>query len=253
MQGCDTTRTVESHKPGDDSTFVNSIGVRFQKVPAGAFQMGSTDGQADERPRHRVEITEPFYMSVHEVTQLQWDILMEDNPSHFRGSHRPVDSVSWYGARRFVTRLNEKENTDVYRLPTEAEWEYAVRGGSSTRFYFGESRDSLEAHAWYSFNSDRRTHRVGRKRSNPFGLYDMYGNVWEWARDAYTTDFYQHSDRRDPVNLSGGRRAPRVIRGGGWFGVVSDFRSANRAWARPDVRNSQLGFRIVREIPDGDK
>lgn len=249
VQGCDLRDDSPPRLESQDSTYVNSIGIRFRRIPGGAFQMGSATGQKDERPAHEVEITEPFYIGIHEVTQLQWEILMNRNPSRFRGAHRPVDSVSWRRARVFIERLNQREETDLYRLPTEAEWEYAVRGGSETRFHFGEARDSLGVHAWYGFNSDRRTHQVGRKRRNPFGLYDVYGNVWEWIRDSYDPQFYERSGRVNPVNSGGGLLAPRVIRGGGWFAVVSDLRSANRGWARPGARDPQLGFRIVREIP----
>lgn len=247
VHGCDFNTDSIRQLEGGDSTYVNSLGMRFQRLPAGTFKMGSTNGQDDEEPVHEVQITKPFYMGVHEVTQAQWDILMEHNPSHFQGPYRPVDSVSWHSAQLFIRRLNEKEDTEVYRLPTEAEWEYAVRAGSKTRFHFGDARDSLAAHAWYSFNSDRRTHDVGRKRRNPFGLYDVYGNVWEWVRDVYDTQFYERSPRTDPLNR-GSQLVPRVIRGGGWFAVVSDLRSANRGWARPGARDPQLGFRIVREI-----
>lgn len=191
-------------------------------------------------------------MSVYEVTQVQWEALMDRNPSAFQGPYRPVDSVSWYRVRTFVERLNSKEDTDLYRLPTEAEWEYAVRGGSNTRFHFGRAKDSLVKYAWYSYNSERRTHRGCRKRGNPFGLCDMYGNVWEWVRDGYDPTFYKRSDRVDPVNR-GRPSGPRVIRGGGWFSAGSDMRSANRSWARPGGQNSQLGFRIVREIPEEEQ
>ncbi|MFB6099133.1 MAG: formylglycine-generating enzyme family protein, partial [Salinibacter sp.] len=252
LGGCDARGPVPPQPEGSDSTFVNSIGIRFRRLPAGTFRMGSATGQADEQPVHTVTITEPFYMALYEVTQVQWGILMEQDPSHFRGPHRPVDSVSWRQARTFIDRLNEKEETDLYRLPTEAEWEYAVRGRTETRYHFGKTRDSLRNYAWYSFNSERRTHRVGRKLRNPFGLYDMYGNVWEWVRDAYSPNFYERSARVDPLN-TGKPLSPRVIRGGGWYSVVSDMRSANRSWARPKAQNVQLGFRIVREIPEDEQ
>ncbi len=250
VSGCDLQGESEPQPREPDSSYVNSIGIRFQRVPAGTFQMGSARGQDDERPVHEVKISEPFYVSAHEVTQLQWDILMDENPSYFEGPHRPVDSVSWHRVQDFIERLNQKEDTDLYRLPTEAEWEYAARGGSDARFHFGDGRDSLSSHAWYSLNSDRRSHRVGQKGNNRFGLYDMHGNVWEWTRDRYSPQFYERSRRVDPVNEAEGVRVPYVIRGGGWYSVVADLRSANRAWARSDSRDPQLGFRLVREIPD---
>lgn len=252
VEGCDLQDESVPQLEGEDSTYVSSAGIRFRRIPAGSFQMGSADGQEDERPVHDVEITEPFYISVSEVTQVQWRSLMDRNPSHFRRAYRPVDSVSWHRARVFIQRLNEKEETDLYRLPTEAEWEYAVRGRSSTRFHFGEARDSLAEHAWYSYNSEQRTHRPCRKQRNPFDLCDMHGNVWEWVHDGYDPTFYEHSDREDPVN-TGALSDPRVIRGGGWYSVAPDMRSANRAWARPGAQDSQLGFRVVREIPDEEQ
>jgi formylglycine-generating enzyme required for sulfatase activity len=141
------------------------------------------------------------------------------------------------------------EDTDLYRLPTEAEWEYAARGGTRTRYYFGNAEDSLQYHAWYSFNSERRSHRVGQRLANPFGLHDVYGNVWEWVGDAYDPGFYARGSNTNPMNR-GSAQAGRVIRGGGWFGVGSDLRSANRAWAQPGVAHEQLGFRVLREIPE---
>lgn len=246
--GCDQQGPPEADDATSSERFVNSIGMEFRRVPAGTFQMGAVDGEEDERPVHEVEIETAFFMGAGEVTQAQWEVLMDHNPSYFRGRFRPVDSVSWNRAQEFIRRLNEKEDTDLYRLPTEAEWEYAARGGSETRFYFGDERDSLSNHAWYSVNSDERTHRTEQKNPNSFGLHDVHGNVWEWTRDAYDPTFYRRSARVNPVN-PGEQDAPRVIRGGGWFAVGSMMRSANRGWARPGVQDSKLGFRLVREIP----
>jgi formylglycine-generating enzyme required for sulfatase activity len=250
--GCDVQNAPPQVGDADSTIFVNSIGMEFRRIPAGTFEMGSGQGEDDEAPPHEVSLTRPFYIGAHEVTQLEWRALMDDTLSQFRGIHRPVENVTWYQARAFIDSLNAREETGRYRLPTEAEWEYAARGGTSTRFYFGTARDSLPNHAWYSRNSEERTHRVAEKHSNPFGLHDVYGNVWEWVRDAYSPRYYAQSERRDPLN-TGRRRAPRVIRGGGWFGVESSLRSANRGWARPGANSSQLGFRVVREIPDDER
>lgn len=249
--GCDWGQETAPRIEGDDSITVNSIGMRFRRIPAGTFQMGSPNGPPDEQPVHEVQISEPLDVGIHEVTQLQWNRLMDQNPSHFEGRHRPVENVSWREVRVFIRRLNEKEDTDVYRLPTEAEWEYAVRGGSNMEYHFGEEADALTEYAWYSMNSERRTHRGGRKKGNPFGLHDMYGNVWEWVHDRYGSTFYEESGRVDPVN-EGGLRARRVIRGGGWFAVDSDLRSGSRGWAQPGSKDPKLGFRIVRE-PSSDE
>jgi len=256
--GCDqqgpSPARDEARTSDRDSTaiFVNSIGVEFRRIPAGTFEMGSSAGEEDEQPVHEVEITEPFYLGSGEVTQAQWETLMDENPSRFQGPFRPVEGVSWNRVQEFIRRLNDKEDTDLYRLPTEAEWEYAARGGNQTRFYFGETRDSLGIHAWFSANSESRTHRTEQKKTNPFGLHDVYGNVWEWTRDAYDPLFYRRSARENPANPVDGQ-APRVIRGGGWFSVSSTLRSANRGWARPGSGSPQLGFRLVREIPAGEQ
>lgn len=250
---CDLQHSPPPQLSGTDSTvYVNSIGIEFRRIPAGTFQMGSSRGEDDEAPVHEVTITEPFYIGATEVTQYQWARLMDENPSHFRGLYRPVDSVSWYQAQAFVDSLNQKEDTDLYRLPTEAEWEYAARAGSTSPYYFGTAQDSLPNHAWYSLNSEARSHRVAEKHSNPYGLHDVYGNVWEWVRDAYSPTYYERSARTNPVNTAN-RSRRRVIRGGGWYAVISSLRSANRGWARPFARDPQLGFRVVREIPENEQ
>lgn len=253
LHGCDFEGNSVPQIDGGDSTFVNSIGMKFRHIPAGTFRMGSSDGDEDERPIHPVEITEAFSIGVHEVRQREWIALMDENPSYFEGPQRPVERVTWHQAQAFIDSLNQKEETDRYRLPTEAEWEYAVRAGSDTRFHFGEEREDLASYAWYSTNSEERTHRSGGKRGNPFGLYDVYGNVWEWTQDTYDEGIYEANRRVDPVNISGGRYSPRVIRGGGWYSVASNMRSANRGWARPRGQSAQLGFRLVRERPDDEE
>ena len=249
--GCSLGENRPKQVAGGDSIHVNSLGMTFEYVPAGTFEMGSTEGDEDERPVHDVEITEPFYLARTEVTQRRWEQVMSENPSVFRAPYRPVDSVSWHQANAFVDSLNRREDTDRYRLPTEAEWEYAARGGSGTRYYFGTARDSLSEHAWYGINAEERTHDVGRLRGNPFGLQDMYGNVWEWVEDAYDASYYERARPTDPLNR-GTRSEPRVIRGGGWYGSYLDLRSANRAWARPGAADAQLGFRVVYETADDE-
>lgn len=250
--GCDQGSNSPPRVESDDSLYVNSIGMTFEYVPPGRFQMGSEHGEIDEQPVHGVHITEGFYIGTYEVTQAQWNQLMADNPSYFEGVNLPVENVNWYQVQAFIDSLNEREETTLYRLPTEAEWEYATRGETDTRFYFGSTSDSLRHHAWYGFNSDRRAHAIGTKRSNPYGLHDVYGNVWEWIADAYDPSFYESSAVRNPLN-TGSARSRRVIRGGGWYGVVSDLRSANRGWARPGAADPQLGFRLVRELPQSEQ
>jgi len=223
------------------ASFTNSIGVKFVLIPSGEFMMGSKDtgGDSDEQPVHRVRISRPFYMGIHEVTQRQWEAVMGSNPSHFKGADRPVEQVSWVDVQTFIGKLNDREGRNVYRLPTEAEWEYACRAGT-TGAYAGD----LASMGWYADNSDNRTHPVGRKRANAWGLYDMHGNVWEWVGDWYAGNYYKNSPRADPIGPSSG--SYRVLRGGGWNLNAALCRSADRNLNAPVVRYGSLGFRLVR-------
>lgn len=235
--------------PSNPDVFVNSIGMRFQRIPAGTYMMGSHEGQEDERPVHEVTISEDFYLGVFEVTQAQWEQVMDTNPSRFRDPFRPVETISWEDAQTFIDRLNMREATERYRLPTEAEWEHAARGGTQTPYSFGDSTADAEGHAWYLVNANRQTLPVGRKKSNPFGLHDVHGNVWEWVADAYDPLYYQRSPTLDPANAVSS--PARSMRGGGWLTLIEDLRTANRGWARGDVGSRMVGFRVLREIPEG--
>jgi formylglycine-generating enzyme required for sulfatase activity len=160
----------------------NSIGMEFMPIPAGTFMMGSNDGRDDEKPVHQVIISRQFYLGKHEVTQAQWEAVMGSNPSHFTGDpNRPVENVSWNDVQEFIGKLNEREGNSKHRFPTEAEWEYAARAGSTTAFSFGESAILFHKYGWFNENSGGTTHAVGQLRTNPWGLYDMHGNVWEWV------------------------------------------------------------------------
>jgi formylglycine-generating enzyme required for sulfatase activity len=234
--------------PSNEAMVVNSIGMRFQRVPAGSFQMGSTRGQDDEQPVHAVTISQDFYLGVFEVTQAQWTQVMDRNPSTFVGPFRPVETVSWNDVQVFLERLNARENTTRYRLPSEAEWEYAARGGTQTLYSFGDSTADASAYAWYLANSNRQTITIGQRRSNPFGLHDVHGNVWEWVQDAYDPTYYRRSPGVNPANSA--RSSARSLRGGGWFTILEDLRTANRGWARADLGSQMIGFRVLREIPD---
>ena len=220
----------------------NSIGMEFVLVPAGEFQMGSTSPEAgsDERPVTRVRLSEDFWIGKHEVTQGQWEAVMGDNPSSFStcGSDCPVESVSWNDVQEFVQKLNEKEGGERYRLPTEAEWEYAARAGTSGDRY----SDNLDGIAWYTDNSDRRTHPVGQKAANAWGLHDMLGNVWEWVQDWYGG--YPGGAVTDPAGPATG--SARVSRGGGWGCYAGDCRAPDRLNRSPGSRGSGLGFRLLR-------
>jgi len=235
--------------------------MKFVLVPAGSFMMGSPEGQgaSDEHPRHQVEISRPYYLGVTEVTQAQWKAVMGSNPSGFKGDNRPVENVSWIDAQEFIRRLNQKEGTNKYRLPTEAEWEYACRAGSETAYCFGDDESRLGDYAWYwhGVNSSERIQPVGQRKPNAWGLYDMHGNVFEWCADWYGWDYYAASPSRDPRGPGspvyddslGGEF--RVVRGGGvgWGGDAGTCRSACRGWGLPGWRMTDCGFRLARTTP----
>jgi formylglycine-generating enzyme required for sulfatase activity len=229
--------------------YTNSIGVDFVKVKAGCFLMGRDanfeDGNNDELPRHKVCITKSFYLGKHEITQGQWVAVMGNNPSHFKGRSKPVEQVSWHDAKTFIKRLNQSEGGNHYRLPTEAEWEYAARAGTSSAWHFGDDEGSAGQYAWYDGNSGERTHPVGQKKPNPWGLYDMYGNVWEWVQDWYGENSYRNHATNDPEGAGSGRY--RVRRGGAWSAGAGGLRSAYRSYSSPGNRYSNLGFRLVRQ------
>ncbi|UCD56613.1 MAG: formylglycine-generating enzyme family protein [Candidatus Hydrogenedentota bacterium] len=218
-------------------------------IPAGKFIMGSPDdeGYGGERPQHEVSI-DSFYMSKHEVTFEQYDLFCEktgrSKPSD-RGwgrGKRPVINVTWYDAVAFCDWLSELSG-DRYRLPTEAEWEYACRAGTTTQYGLGDGAHDLGLYAWYSGNAGKRTHPVGNLKANAWGLHDMHGNVWEWCSDWYDESYYGRSPSSNPTGPTNGQN--RVRRGGSWGGDARDLRSANRNYASPDVAGSFFGFRCA--------
>jgi formylglycine-generating enzyme required for sulfatase activity len=222
-------------------------------IPAGEFLMGSpdpdTDASSDEKPQHRVRITRSFYLGMYEVTQSQYFAVTGENPSWLRGSgDLPVERVSWEDAQAFCAKLNEREMEQlrggIYRLPTEAEWEYACRAGATTRFSFGDADTSVGAYGWFYGNSASKTHPVGQKRPNAWGLFDMHGNVWEWCWDGYDGKYYATSPGIDPLGPSGA--ADRVIRGGSWRDDPRNGWAASRIGYAPGYREDFLGFRVAR-------
>ena len=221
----------------------DSIGMKFKLIPAGTFIMGDARVNKDWTP-HEVILTTSFKMGVHEVTQAQYEQVMGVNPSEFKGADNPVETLSWDDAVEFCRRLSalpaEKAAGNVYRLPTEAEWEYACRAGTTTKYSFGDDESELRDHAWCSENSDVQTHRVGSKKPNAWGLYDMHGNVFEWCQDRYGD--YPSGSVTDPTGPAVG--SGRVIRGGGWSYPAEDCRSADRGWDYPSIRDYGLGFRV---------
>jgi uncharacterized protein (TIGR02996 family) len=243
-------------------TIENSIGMRFALIPAGTFRMGSPEheGRHDEHPRHKVAITRAFWMGTHLVTQQNYLRVMGNNPSWFcsSGSGKeqvnklntkrfPVDQVSWEEAVAFCETLGkipkEKKLGREYRLPTEVEWEYSCGGGALRHALtsFGKSFSTKQAN--FLDSEFERPCPVGSYPANPFGLFDMHGNVWEWCSDNYSLDYYKSSPRLDPRGPETGTE--RVVRGGSWGGDVWDCRSANRLGSQSDERSRYSGFRIV--------
>ena len=224
------------------------IPMEFVLIPAGSFTMGDPNfeaGKGNGMPQHTVTISKPFYMGKYEVTQAQWREVMGDNPAHFRGPNNPVENVSWEDAQEFIRLLNTKEGHNRYRLPTEAEWEYAARAGTSTAYSFGDNQNELAEYGWFKGNAMSMTHPVGEKQPNPWGLYDMYGNVFEWVQDWYGKDFYSASPAIAPEGPSSGSH--RVIRGGGWAMPAEGCRSDSRGSGVPDAsgRIILVGFRLA--------
>jgi formylglycine-generating enzyme required for sulfatase activity len=232
-------------QPTPAKTVVNSLGMKFLLISAGTFQMGSTTGDKDEQPVHQVTISKPFYMGETEVTQAQWQALMGTNPSLFQGDpKRPVEQVWWDDVQAFIRKLNEKEGGNLYRLPTEAEWEYAARAGTTTAYSFGDDASLLGQYAWYKDNAGEQTHPVAQLKPNAWGLYDMHGNVWEWVQDWYQR--YRTEAVTDPQGPPSGTHRGR--RGGAWNNLEQICRSANR-YSVTGYRDDFLGFRLVRILP----
>jgi len=253
----------------------SGVKMEFVSIPAGEFMMGSSDSDTaanlDEKPLHRVVITKPFYLGQYEVTHEQWHAVMDDNPKYDnwspdKGRNTPVETVSWDDCQAFLAKLNEKHGNRGlnFSLPTEAQWEYAARAGSTTKWCFGDDEASLVKYAWYAWGGPnphentlkngeiaKSTHPVGQKKPNAWGLYDMHGNVQEWCQDWYgglTTgipsdrDYYWNSPLEDPTGPVTGYK--RVCRGGRWGSADRECRAASRAQYSPGVNTGTLGFRV---------
>ena len=235
-------RTATSQQQTPPRTFTNSIGMKFVWIGPGSFRMGSDDKDPDEKPAHMVTLSKGFYLQTTEVTQRQWEAVMGTNASHFKGPDRPVEQVSWEGAKGFLKKLNAKEKDSRYRLPSEAEWECACRAGGQEP----DEAANLDEVAWWSKNSSGATHPVGQKKPNAWGLFDMRGNVWEWVEDWYDSGTYARGQRLDPVGPDSGES--RVLRGGSWVsGSAGFFRCPGRNYGRwPSYRVFDCGFRCAR-------
>jgi formylglycine-generating enzyme required for sulfatase activity len=219
---------------------LNDFGIEMVYVKGGTFQMGSNDGESDEKPKHSVTLSD-FYIGKYEVTQKQWREIMGNNPSNFKNCDNcPVENVSWNDVQEFIKKLNQKTGKN-YRLPTEAEWEYAARGGAQSRGYKYAGSNNIGEVAWYGDNSSGKTHSVGGKKPNELGIYDMSGNVWEWCNDWYGN--YSAGSQRNPQGSSSG--ASRVLRGGSWNLSAGDCRVSNRGIDNPDGRILGDGFRLA--------
>ncbi|MDI9423255.1 MAG: formylglycine-generating enzyme family protein, partial [Spirochaetota bacterium] len=221
-------------------------GIDFIYIKGGEFWMGSPErvGGDREHPRHKVQMS-GFWIGKYEITQGEYEALMGKNPSKYRGdARRPVDSVSWNDAKKFCAKFGSKYGI-IARLPTEAEWEYAARAGTTTNYYWGDTVHGN--YCWYYDNSGDTTQPVGQKRPNAWGLYDMSGNVWEWCEDWYAEDYYSKSPARDPKGPSSGNY--HVLRGGSWHKSVNQLRSAYRFWDHADDRDFNDGFRVVLSTP----
>jgi formylglycine-generating enzyme required for sulfatase activity len=234
-------------KVPEGKPYKNSLGIEFVPIPEGEFQMGCTKSDTEcnynEKPQHTVKISKSFYIGKFEVTQGQWKMLMGNNPSGFQecGENCPVESVSWNDAQEFIKRLCVRENYSPckYRLPTEAEWEYAARAGTKTKYYWGDTIN--DAYLWYNNNSGGTTNPVGKKKPNSWGLYDMSGNVWEWVEDWYDEVYYI----KNP-NINGPSSGKiRVLRGGSWNFKAGDGRLSYRGGSDPNSGEDHDGFRLV--------
>ncbi len=240
------SRSTSRDHPLPWQTRTNSIDMHFVMCPGGDFLMGDAEGAADEPP-HRITLPEPFIIGVFPVTYGQWCRVMAERVDPHRDADTPMVRVSWDDAIEFCRRLTlfpqEMDAGRTYRLPSEAEWEYACRAGSTTTYPWGNDRKPITHHCWYVVNAGGRPQQVGHKQANLWGLHDMLGNVWEWCGDWYAEDFYQHSALVNPVGPDSG--LCRVIRGGGWGDSAGYCRSACRGKASPENHGSAIGLRVV--------
>jgi formylglycine-generating enzyme required for sulfatase activity len=267
--GCNSNSKPDT-KVDPPKTITTKSGIDMVVIPAGHFDMGSKSGRADEKPVHKVWV-DSFLMDKHEMTQSVWELIGKGealpNPSHFKGGDLPVEQVTWPQAARFCNARSRYEGlkpcydedtaecdfaADGYRLPTEAEWEYACRAGTESDYSFGSDARKLGDVAWFIDNAAKKTHPVGKKKANQWGLFDMHGNVAEWCNDVFDKDYYQSSPDKNPRGPADGKE--NVLRGGSWKSPADAARSAYRLGETPGFSDACLardaiGFRCVRRAP----
>ena len=265
--GCGAPPDKTADQPRPASTI---SGIEMVAIPAGSFEMGSPDQDEPDQRLHKVSVS-AFLIDKYPVTQEVYEKSMGKNPSLWKGPRNPVDQIRWPDAAAFCNARSQAQglqpaydtntwscnfDADGYRLPTEAEYEYALRAGSTnTDYWFGNSPEDLKRYAWFKGNSPRGTHPVGEKPPNNWGLCDMVGNVWEWCNDWYQQDYYQHSPQRDPRGPATGQN--RVVRGGCWNSKPDYCRAAYRYYEMPTYSDicfakdlhGQIGFRCVKKQP----
>lgn len=237
-------KIAKAPKPEKGKDFSIQIGVELTLemtwVDGGSFMMGSDHGGPDEKPVHEVEV-DGFWLCKYEVTQAMFRAVIGYNPSCFKGENLPVEMVSWDECQPFLQQLNETTGL-TFSLPSEAQWEFAARGGNKSNEYLYAGSNDLDQVGWYLENADDRTHPIGLKKPNELGLYDMSGNVFEWCADGYVPGYYQNSPKRNPINLE--QKKVRSVRGGGWHYKADLSRVANRSRHGADDYFNYFGFRL---------